>query len=43
MLTGEKRSPINRIRNAFWTGGLSNQLTVIEQVTYLVIIKRLDD
>lgn len=43
MLTGEKRSQIDRIWNAFWTGGISNPLTVIEQVTYLLFIKRLDD
>lgn len=43
MLTGEQRSQIDRIWNAFWTGGISNPLTVIEQITYLLFIKRLDD
>lgn len=43
MLTGEKRSQIDKIWNAFWTGGVSNPLTVIEQITYLLFIKRLDE
>ena len=43
MLTGEKRSQIDRIWNAFWTEGIFNPLTVIEQITYLLFIKRLDD
>lgn len=43
MLTGEKRTQIDRIWNTFWTGGVSNPLTVIEQITYLLFIKRLDE
>ena len=43
MLIGEKRSQIDKIWNAFWTGGVSNPLTVIEQITYLLFIKRLDE
>jgi type I restriction enzyme M protein len=43
MLTGELRSQIDKVWNAFWTGGLSNPLTVIEQMTYLLFIKRLDE
>ncbi len=43
MLTGEIRSQIDRIWDAFWTGGISNPLEVIEQLTYLLFIKRLDD
>jgi type I restriction enzyme M protein len=43
MLTGEKRTQIDKIWNAFWTGGVSNPLTVIEQITYLLFIKRLDE
>jgi type I restriction enzyme M protein len=42
MLT-ELRSQIDKVWNAFWTGGLSNPLTVIEQMTYLLFIKRLDE
>ena len=43
MLTGEIRSHIDAIWNAFWTGGISNPLEVIEQITYLLFIRRLDE
>jgi type I restriction enzyme M protein len=43
MMTGEIRSQIDQIWNAFWSGGVSNPLSVIEQITYLLFIKRLDD
>lgn len=37
------RSSIDRIWENFWTGGVTNPLTVIEQITYLLFIKGLDD
>jgi type I restriction enzyme M protein len=43
MLTGEIRSQIDAVWNAFWSGGISNPLEVIEQITYLLFIRRLDD
>ena len=43
MLTGELRSQIDRIWDAFWSGGISNPLEVIEQITYLLFLRRLDD
>lgn len=43
MLTGELKSQIDRVWDAFATGGLSNPLTVIEQMTYLLFIRRLDE
>jgi type I restriction enzyme M protein len=43
MLAGDIRSKIDGIWNTFWTGGISNPLEVIEQITYLLFIKRLDD
>jgi type I restriction enzyme M protein len=43
MLTGELRSQIDAIWNSFWTGGISNPLEVMEQITYLLFIRRLDD
>lgn len=43
MLTGELRSQIDAVWNAFWSGGISNPLEVIEQITYLLFIRRLDD
>lgn len=43
MLTGEIRNQVDRIWDAFWSGGISNPLSVIEQIAYLLFIKRLDD
>lgn len=43
MITGELRSKIDKVWEAFWTGGLSNPITVIEQMTYLLFIRRLDE
>lgn len=43
MITGELKSKIDRVWDAFWTGGLSNPITVIEQMTYLLFIRRLDE
>ena len=42
MITGEIKSQIDRIWNDFWTGGISNPLTVIEQFTYLIFLKQID-
>ena len=43
MLTGDLRSQVDSIWNDFWSGGVSNPLSVIEQITYLMFIKRLDE
>ncbi len=43
MITGELKSQVDRIWEAFWTGGISNPLSVIEQFTYLLFIRRLDE
>jgi len=43
MLTGEIRSQIDKIWDAFWSGGISNPLEVIEQITYLLFLRRLDE
>ena len=43
MITGELRSQVDRLWDAFWAGGISNPLEVIEQITYLLFIKRLDE
>ncbi|MFL6210433.1 MAG: N-6 DNA methylase [Pyrinomonadaceae bacterium] len=43
MITGELKSQVDNVWNAFWTGGIANPLEVIEQITYLLFIKRLDD
>ena len=43
MLTGEIRGQVDRIWDAFWSGGISNPLEVMEQITYLLFLKRLDE
>lgn len=43
MITGELRSKVDKIWETFWTGGITNPLEVIEQFTYLLFIKGLDE
>lgn len=43
MITGELKSKVDRIWDAMWSGGISNPLSIIEQLTYLLFIKRLDE
>ncbi|GEN36222.1 type I restriction-modification system subunit M [Aneurinibacillus danicus] len=43
MITGELKNKIDKIWETFWTGGITNPLTVIEQFTYLLFIKGLDE
>src|SRR5438874_6794116 len=43
MITGVIKGQIDQIWNAFWSGGISNPLEVIEQITYLLFLRRLDD
>ena len=43
MLVGEIKSQIQSIWDDFWAGGLANPLAVMEQITYLLFIKRLDE
>ena len=43
MITGEVKSKVGRVWDAFWSGGISNPLEVMEQITYLLFIKRLDE
>jgi len=43
MLTGELKSQVDKIWETFWTGGVSNPLTVIEQFTFLLFLRRLDE
>ncbi len=43
MITGEIKSRVDKLWEVFWTGGITNPLTVIEQFTYLLFIKGLDD
>ncbi len=43
MITGELKNKIDKIWETFWTGGITNPLEVIEQFTYLLFIKDLDE
>lgn len=43
MVTGELKNKIDNLWEIFWTGGLTNPLDVIEQMTYLMFIRDLDD
>ena len=43
MITGTLKSQRDAIWNTFWTGGISNTITIVEQLTYLIFIKDLDE
>ena len=43
MLTGEIRNQVDAVWDTIWTGGVSNPLEAIEQLTYLLFMKRLDE
>lgn len=43
MITGELKNKIDSLWEIFWTGGLTNPLDVVEQMTYLMFIRDLDD
>ena len=43
VITGELKNKVDRVWDAFWSGGISNPVEVIEQITFLLFIRRLDD
>lgn len=43
MITGEIKNKVDRIWTDIWAGGMTNPLTVIEQMTYLMFIRSLDE
>ena len=43
MISGTIKSQVDKVWDAFWSGGISNPLEVIEQITYLLFLRRLDD
>ncbi len=43
MLTGEIKGQVDRVWAAIWAGGISNPLEVVEQLTYLLFLRRLDE
>ena len=42
MITGEIKNKVDKIWTDIWAGGITNPLTVIEQLTYLMFIRSLD-
>ena len=43
MITGELRNKVDSIWDTIWTGGITSPITVLEQITYLMFMKLLDD
>lgn len=43
MITGELKSKIDKVWDTIWTSGISSPITVLEQITYLMFMKLLDD
>ena len=43
MITGEMKSKVDSIWDTIWTGGITSPITVLEQITYLMFMKLLDD
>lgn len=43
MMTGELKTKIENIWDIFWSSGMTNPLTVVEQITYLLFVKIIDD
>ena len=43
MITGTIKTQVDQIWNTFWSGGISNPMEVIEQMTYLLCLVPLDD
>lgn len=43
MITGDLRSKVDAVWNAFWAGGIANPIEVIEQITYLLFMRGLDE
>jgi len=43
VITGDLKSQVDRVWDAFWSGGIANPLEVIEQITYLLFLRRLDE
>ena len=43
MITGELKNKVDSIWDTIWTGGITSPITVLEQITYLIFMKLLDD
>ena len=43
VITGQLKSQVQAVWNAFWSGGIANPVEVIEQITYLLFLRRIDE
>ena len=43
MITGEMKNKVDAIWDTIWTGGVTSPITVLEQISYLMFMKLLDD
>lgn len=43
MITGELKNKVDSIWDTIWTAGITSPITVLEQITYLLFMKLLDD
>lgn len=43
MITTDHKSKVDKLWETFWNGGISNTITIVEQLTYLIFIKNLDE
>jgi type I restriction enzyme M protein len=43
VITGAIKTKVDKLWDAFWSGGIANPLEVMEQITYLLFLRRLDD
>ncbi len=43
MITGELKRQVDKIWDTLWTAGITSPVTVMEQITYLLFMKLLDD
>lgn len=43
MITGEIKNKVDKIWTDIWAGGITQPLTVIEQLTYLMFVRSLDE
>ena len=43
MITGSLKNQVDRVWDTFWSGGISNPMDMIEQFTYLLFIRQLDE
>ena len=43
MITGTLRNKVDAVWDTLWTGGITSPITVLEQITYLMFMKLLDD